>query len=98
VNNQAANNQAANDPVAQRVFADAVSALGFALTTYTMLLDPALIVLGGGLAEAGETLLSPVRAELASRVCWRMPPNVVKAALGASAGRLGAAISAWRST
>jgi glucokinase len=94
---RAVNNQAADDPVARRVFADAVSALGFALTTYTMLLDPALIVLGGGLAEAGETLLAPVRAELVARVSWRVPPRVVKAALGASAGRMGAAISARRS-
>ncbi|MBP2327510.1 glucokinase [Kibdelosporangium banguiense] len=90
--------RAGHDPDAQRVFADAVHALGFALTTYTMLLDPALIVIGGGLAEAGETLLAPVRAELAARVSWRVPPPVVKAALGASAGRLGAAISAWRSS
>jgi glucokinase len=89
--------RAVSDPDARRVFADAVSALGFALTTYTMLLDPALIVLGGGLAEAGETLLAPVRAELAARVSWRVPPRVVKAALGSSAGRLGAAICAWRS-
>lgn len=89
--------RAVSDSDARRVFDDAVSALGFALTTYTMLLDPALIVLGGGLAEAGETLLTPVRAQLAARVSWRVPPRVVKAALGASAGRLGAAISAWRS-
>jgi glucokinase len=96
---RAVNDHAANesDPVARRVFDDAVSALGFALTTYTMLLDPALIVLGGGLAEAGETLLSPVRAQLAQRVSWRVPPRVVKAELGSSAGRLGAAIAAWRS-
>jgi glucokinase len=86
----------AGDPAAHRVFSDAVCALGFALTTYTMLLDPALIVVGGGLAEAGDTLLEPLRAQLAARVTWRQPPRVVKAALGASAGRLGAAISAWR--
>ncbi|MET0235786.1 MAG: ROK family protein [Kibdelosporangium sp.] len=89
--------RAETDPVARRVLSDAVSALGFALTTYTMLLDPALIVIGGGLAEAGETLLRPLRDELTARVTWRMPPRVVKAALGTSAGRLGAAISAWRS-
>lgn len=88
--------RAGQDPDAARVLGDAVCALGFALTTYTMLLDPALIVVGGGLAEAGETLLAPVRAELSARVRWRVPPRVVQAALGASAGRLGAAISAWR--
>ncbi len=87
--------RAADDPRAAQVFGDAVRALGFALTTYTMLLDPALIVLGGGLAEAGETLLAPVRAELCARVTWRVPPRVVRGQLGSSAGRLGAAICAW---
>lgn len=87
--------RAEDDPRAAQVFGDAVRALGFALTTYTMLLDPALIVLGGGLAEAGETLLAPVRAELCARVTWRVPPRVVRAQLGSSAGRLGAAICAW---
>ncbi|MEV4313405.1 ROK family protein [Actinocrispum sp. NPDC049592] len=84
------------DPKARAVVADAICALSYALTTYTMLLDPAVIVIGGGLAEAGDTLMEPLRAELAARIAWRMPPRVVKAALGATAGRLGAAISAWR--
>jgi glucokinase len=87
---------ASADPLARKVFADAVSALGSALTTYTMLLDPALIVIGGGLGEAGDTLLDPLRTELASRISWRPPPRVVKAALGPTAGRLGAAIAARR--
>jgi glucokinase len=82
--------------LARKVFDDAIGALAFALTTYTMLLDPALIVIGGGLAEAGDTLLGPLRSELTSRITWRLPPRVVKAALGTSAGRLGAAICAWR--
>jgi glucokinase len=89
---------AATDRVAAQVLQDAICALGYALTTYTMLMDPALIVVGGGLAEAGETLLGPVRSEMAARLAWRVPPRVVPAALGTSAGRLGAAISAWRLT
>lgn len=89
---------AATDPLARKVVTDAIQALGAALTTYTMFLDPALIVIGGGLAEAGDTLLDPLRAELTARISWRPPPPVVKAALGATAGRLGAAISAWRLT
>ncbi|TCO60956.1 ROK family protein [Actinocrispum wychmicini] len=89
---------AATDPVARKVVTDAIHALGAALTTYTMYLDPELIVIGGGLAEAGDTLLDPIRAELAARITWRAAPRVVKAALGATAGRLGAAISAWRLT
>jgi glucokinase len=90
--------RAATDPAAQKVLSDAISALAYALTTYTMLLDPTLIVIGGGLAEAGDTLLEPLRTELAARIAWRPPPRIVRAALGTSAGRLGAAISAWRVT
>jgi glucokinase len=86
------------DPHARRIVDEAIHALAFALTTTTMLLDPALIVLGGGLAEAGETLLDPLRRALAARIAWRPPPRVVKAALGTSAGRLGAAIAARRLT
>jgi glucokinase len=89
---------ASSDPRARKVLTEAISALAFALTTYTMLLDPELIVIGGGLAEAGDTLLGPLRAELASRITWRPPPRVTRAGLGASAGRLGAAIAAWRLT
>jgi glucokinase len=88
--------RAGDDNKAATVLAEAIAALGFALTTYTMLLDPALIVIGGGLAEAGDTLLAPLRAELASRIAWREAPSVVRAELGARAGRTGAAIAAWR--
>ncbi|MET0132494.1 MAG: ROK family protein [Kibdelosporangium sp.] len=87
---------AETDARARDVLSDAVCALGFALTTYTMLLDPAVIVIGGGLAEAGDTLLTPLRTELASRIAWRLPPRVVRAELGTTAGRLGAAIAARR--
>jgi glucokinase len=86
------------DPRARQILSDAISALAHALTTYTMFLDPALIVIGGGLAEAGDTLLDPLRTEMAARIAWRPPPPVVKAALGSAAGRLGAAIAAWRLT
>ncbi|ONI79780.1 hypothetical protein ALI144C_23850 [Actinosynnema sp. ALI-1.44] len=87
--------RAATDPHAQRVLTDAITALGHALTTYTMLLDPTLIVLGGGLAQAGETLLGPLRTHLTDRLTWRTAPHLAPAQLGAAAGRLGAAIRAW---
>jgi len=84
------------DLIARRVWADAVAALACALATYTMLLDPELIVIGGGLGESGEALLGPLGKELAERLAWRDPPALVGAALGASAGTFGAAILAWR--
>jgi predicted NBD/HSP70 family sugar kinase len=79
-----------------RVWTDAVSALACTLTTYTMLLDPELIVIGGGLAEAGSALLGPLGGALAERLAWRRPPVLAGAALGPAAGTFGAAILAWR--
>ena len=61
-----------------------------------MLLDPTVIIIGGGLAQAGQRLLQPLRDDLATRIRWRPPPPVIPAQLGAGAGRLGAAITAWR--
>jgi glucokinase len=85
-----------SDPLAARVWQEATDALAIALASYTMLLDPALIVLGGGLAEAGEALLEPVRAELAARLTWRPAPRLTLSPLGTQAGLLGAALLAWQ--
>lgn len=86
----------AGDPIAKHVWAEAVRVLGLALATYTLMLDPDLIVLGGGLALAGERLFPAVAAALASRLSFRAPPPLVPAVLGDRAGALGAAIMAWR--
>lgn len=84
------------DPAAAQVWRDATEALGVALASYTMLLDPQLIVLGGGLSAAGDTLLQPVRAALESRLSWRAAPTVELSPLGARAGVFGAAILGWQ--
>lgn len=86
----------AGDPDAARVWADAVHALAIAFASCTMLLDPALIVITGGLAQAGDALRDPVRAALAERVVWRDCPAVEISTLGPRAGLLGAAVLAWR--
>ena len=85
-----------SDPIAGRVWDDAVGALSISLATVTMLLDPAVIVIGGGLAEADAVLLDPLRAALAGRLAWRQPPPVVRSTLGAGGALLGAAILAFR--
>jgi len=86
----------AGDPVAREVWARAARALGAALADAVALLDPGLVVVGGGLAEAGAQLLDPVAAELAARSRLGPPPRVVAAELGADAGCRGAALLAWR--
>jgi glucokinase len=85
-----------SDAIADRVWDDAVQALAISLTTVTMLLDPAVIVIGGGLAEANAVLLEPLRAALSRRLAWRPPPPVLRSKLGASGALLGAAILAFR--
>ncbi|HET9093540.1 MAG TPA: ROK family protein [Solirubrobacteraceae bacterium] len=82
------------DEHAQRVWDEAIQALALAFSTATMLLDPQLIVIGGGLSNAGGALLEPVRAELGRLVRWREPPRVVLSPLRARGGLIGAALLA----
>jgi len=61
------------------------------------LLDPEVVVVGGGLAEAGELLLAPTRAAYATLVLGfehRPPVRIVAAALGQDAGAIGAGLIA----
>jgi len=58
------------------------------------ILDPELVVIGGGLVHLGEVLVGPIRAALPARVeaaSLRTVPPVVAAALGEQAGAVGAA-------
>jgi glucokinase len=87
---------AGTDPVARQVWDDATLALGTALATLTLTLDPARIVLGGGLADAGDVFFEPVRAALRNALAWREPPPVVRSVFGARAALIGAAVMARR--
>ncbi|MFD0273399.1 ROK family protein [Kitasatospora sp. NPDC127111] len=84
------------DPHARAVWARAADALATALAAAAALLAPELIVLGGGLAEAGDLLLDPVRGRLAGRLTVQRRPRLERAALGDQAGCLGAGLYAWR--
>jgi glucokinase len=83
------------DPKAVAVWLDAVDALAAGLVTALTLLDPRIIIIGGGLAEAGETLFTPLRAAVEERVTFQKLPQIVPAALGDTAGCLGAGLLAW---
>jgi glucokinase len=85
---------AAGEPSAARVWQDALAALADGLLTAQALFDAGTIVLGGGLAEAGDTLLTPLRAALDQRVTYHRMPRLIRAALGDMAGCLGAALLA----
>lgn len=83
------------DAGAQAVWQEAVDALADGLVTALTLLDPGTLIIGGGLAEAGETLFAPLRKAVRRRVTFQKPPSIVPAALGDTAGCLGAGLLAW---
>lgn len=83
------------DASARTVWDEAVTALADALAATVTLLAPELIVIGGGLAEAGDRLLAPLRERLAERLTFQRRPRLVRAELGDRAGCLGAGLLAW---
>ncbi|MFV0126400.1 ROK family protein [Streptomyces sp. HMX112] len=85
---------AQGDPDARAVWDRAVEALATALTTATTLFAPEVIVLGGGLAEAGGLLMAPLRTSLARQLTFQRRPKLVLAELGDMAGCLGAGLAA----
>jgi glucokinase len=85
---------AAGDQAAAVVWDRALDALARALATYTSLLAPELIVIGGGLSGAGEVLLEPLRRRLRALLVWQRKPRIVAAVLGENAACLGAGLLA----
>ncbi|MFI8088330.1 ROK family protein [Streptomyces sp. NPDC086080] len=85
----------AGDVRARQVWQEAVDALADGLVTALTLLDPRALIIGGGLAEAGETLFTPLREAVRRRVTFQKLPSLVPAALGDTAGCLGAGLLAW---
>lgn len=83
------------DPKAREVWQHAVDALADGLVTALTLLDPRTLIIGGGLAEAGDTLFTPLREAVRRRVTFQKLPTIVPAALGDTAGCLGAGLLAW---
>ncbi len=83
----------AGDAAARQVFEHAGYYLGLGLTQLVNILSPRCIVVGGGLAQAGDLLLEPVRRVIAR--CAYPPAHravpVVPAALGDLSGVYGAA-------
>jgi glucokinase len=86
---------ASGDPIARRVWDEAVDVLADALLTTSALVDPDRVVVGGGLAEAGATLMTPLAEALAAKATYHALPDLVTAELGDLAGCLGAGLLAW---
>jgi glucokinase len=86
------------DALCSRIWNEACVFLALACINIQHAFNPARIVLGGGMALAGEFLLNRVRAEVRRRA-WNLiddVPQIVLADLGADAGVIGAAGLAWK--
>jgi glucokinase len=84
----------AGDALAARIWADAVDALAFSLSQCVSIIGTEAVVVGGGLAEAGEGLLQPLRSRLDELLDFQRRPIIMRAQLGQDAGLLGAAMRA----
>lgn len=84
----------AGDPAALELLTDLGTWIGEGAASVAAILDPELIVIGGGVAESGELLLEPVRAAFARNLIGRghrPMPKIVSAQLVNDAGLIGAA-------
>lgn len=85
----------AGDPAARGILAEVGTRLGEGIAGLVNILDPEVVVVGGGPAEAGDLLLDPARAAYARTVegrALRPSVGIVPAALGPDAAAIGAAL------
>lgn len=82
------------DPVAKRIFEIVGEYIGIGLTSVINLLNPEKVIIGGGVAESGELLLTPIRKTIKERamVVAGNAVEIVPAQLGNSAGVIGASM------
>ena len=82
------------DPIALAGFNTTAQWLGAGIASLSVLFDPACVVIGGGVIDAGEILLAPTRVALERYMpfsCKHPTPRIVAATLGNDAGLVGAA-------
>jgi glucokinase len=85
------------DAVARGIVADAGRRLGVGIAGLVNVLDPSLVVVGGGAAGAGDLLLDPAREAFARTVegaAFRPEVPIVEAGLGTDSVAIGAALLA----
>ena len=83
-----------NDPVAVEVYGRWISQLAQAIAGIVNLLDPEVIVLGGGVSKSGDFVLNPLRSEFRKYVLYsdQPLPDLRIAVLGSKAGIIGASM------
>lgn len=84
----------AGDPAARRIWDSALDALALDLSHTVALLAPEAIVIGGGLAQAGDDLFGPLAQRLDGILTFHRRPLLLAARIGENAGVIGAALRA----
>ena len=87
---------AVGDRSSADALANAAHYLGIGLANVITMIGPDRIVIGGGVAKAGDLVFGPIREAVRSRLTL-VPPEavqIVPASLGARAGAIGAGLSA----
>ena len=83
------------DLIAMQVWNDATSAIARMCEVLITILAPEVIVFGGGLSNAGETLLKPIRENLDSSLTFQRRPRLEIAHYKSKAGIIGCAMLAF---
>jgi len=88
---------AAGDPRARTIVEAMVDRLAATIGAAVSLINPEVVVVGGGVSQAGEFLMAPLRVAAAryTLATHRQGLRVVAAALGERAGTVGAGLYAW---
>jgi N-acetylglucosamine repressor len=88
----------AGDPVASEILARAAGHLAKGVAYLVNLLDPEMVVVGGGVIDAGDSLLEPLRAAFAKQTFLSREIPVIASSLGKHAELMGAALLAVEHT
>ena len=85
------------DLLANQILQSAGSYLGMAIASLIHLFDPQVVIIGGGISNAGELILEPARKTLSkySMADYRGRARVVQSELGDNSGIMGAIAFGW---
>jgi glucokinase len=89
-----------DDLVAQQIMTEAGNYLGIAIASLVNLINPSMVVVGGGVAQMGDLLLQPIRQVVRER-SLRSSARVVQinaAVLGRRSSSMGAVVQAITTT
>ncbi len=84
----------AGDQVAREIYDTAGAAIGYGIANIVIALTPRRIIIGGGVAAAGDLILEPIRRTVRERVILADADayEIIPATLGNNAGLMGAAV------